>query len=179
MSHQEASVNWTYPWGLQLPVSQVTKLGEKHVGDGTEVLFCFIVTELHEDQLLVSDVRGTADHQSSFLWDRRRDVLMIYHKRQPINLTSTPQEAYDAFSVFLSFRGFNVFCECKSSAKLKSPKSSSNTSSVVGWFFHIKMINPYMSRNYAKCFNILELFVLLTRVKPPVEGMCGWPLFDL
>ncbi len=53
---------------LLLPVSQVTKLGKKHVGDGAEVLFCFILTELHEDQLSVSDIGRAANHQSSFLW---------------------------------------------------------------------------------------------------------------
>ncbi len=50
-----------------LPVSQVTKLGKEHVSDGTEVLFCFILTELHEDQLFVSDVRwcGAAPTESA------------------------------------------------------------------------------------------------------------------
>lgn len=52
---------------LLLPASQVTKLGKKHVGDGAEVLFCLIMTELHEDQLLVSDIRRTSDHQSGLL----------------------------------------------------------------------------------------------------------------
>lgn len=60
---------------LQLPVSQITKLGKKHVSDGTEVLFGFILTELHEDQLFVSDVRWASDHQSSFLWHTILELL--------------------------------------------------------------------------------------------------------
>lgn len=52
---------------LRSPVSQVAKAGENHVGDGAEVLRCFVTAELHEDQLFVSDVRWAAHHQSSFL----------------------------------------------------------------------------------------------------------------
>lgn len=51
----------------QLPVNQVLKLGKKHVSDGAEVLLRLILTELHEDQLLVPDIRRAADHQSCSL----------------------------------------------------------------------------------------------------------------
>lgn len=50
-----------------LPVNQVAELRKKHVRNGTEVLLRFILTELHEDQLFVSDIRRATDHQSSFL----------------------------------------------------------------------------------------------------------------
>lgn len=52
------------------PDHQVAKVGEQHVGDGAEVLLRLVVTELHEDQLLVPDVGRAFHHQSFFLPQR-------------------------------------------------------------------------------------------------------------
>lgn len=68
--HETNRKNTTRPVShRQLPVNQVTEISEKHVSDGAEVLFCFIVAELHEDHLFVSDVLLAADHHGSFLWE--------------------------------------------------------------------------------------------------------------
>lgn len=66
-------ISFFYRSGWQLPLNQVTKLSEKHVGDAAEVLLCCVATELHEDQLFVSDISRTTDHQSLGLWNKNNN----------------------------------------------------------------------------------------------------------
>lgn len=66
---------------LLLPLIQVAVLGEKHVSDGAEVLLCFVVAELHEDQLFLSDFRRPADHHSFFLWWEKSASSLVLKPR--------------------------------------------------------------------------------------------------